>query len=195
MFLSSPVGRLPSIVTFGCVRACTGAWRAGGVSAVLYWTAVPGHSALLSCMNRYLIHPSLISGPPRSAHFLPCHARCCCLRCCFTCILSCTSMTTVIRGQCQSSCRGVWGADSQKVHPKSQERIFALLNFNFFVVMISALYNVMSGSGICLVQLRHISPSLEQAVDSEPACLSFDCTSFFHLKCASHGSMFTQRAA
>lgn len=129
VFLSSPVGRLPSIVTFGCVRACTGAWRAGGVSAVLYWTAVPGHSALLSCMNRYLIHPSLISGPPRSAHFLPCHTRCCCLRCCFTCILSCTSMTTVICGQCQSSCRGVWGADSQKSASKITRENFCFASF------------------------------------------------------------------
>lgn len=84
------------------VRAC-----AGGVSTVLCWTAVLSHTGFLSCMNRYLIHSSLISGPPCSAHFAPCHPKCCWLlrfTCVvYTCILSCTSMTTVIFGQCQSS--------------------------------------------------------------------------------------------
>lgn len=46
VFLSFPVGQLPSIVT----RVC-----AGGVSTVLCGTAVLNHTCFLSCMNRYLI--------------------------------------------------------------------------------------------------------------------------------------------
>lgn len=96
---SHHVGWLPSVAA--CARACG---RAGVADWALSSAGRPSlvtRQASRLCMNRYLIHWSLISGPARSAHFLP---------------MSCgtadgtwpfshaTSITMVNRGQCQSSC-------------------------------------------------------------------------------------------
>lgn len=124
-------------IAFHCgtsVRAC-----AGGVSTVLCWTAVLNHTGFLSCMNRYLIHSSLISGPPCSAHFAPCHPKCCWLLR-FTCV-SCTRASYRAQAWRQSSVDNaralmgvfvnVWHAASQQNLKSKEKNCTISAGFNF----------------------------------------------------------------